>query len=241
MSGVDRLPEPVRNVLDDFVAQCSAAFGSSLRAVVLFGSAAEARLRPTSDVNVIVVLSAFDAAAADTIRDVLRSAHAAIRLEVMFLLVGEIARAAEAFAVKFADIAERHVVLHGDDPFGGLRVSGEALRYRTRQVLLNQVLRLRERYAMAAGRDEVAVRLVADAAAPLRSAAAAILRLEGRPAESPKAALATLVAEVEGRDWSDVLGAVSRARETGRLGPGEAKRVLAALMELAAALLDRTA
>jgi hypothetical protein len=43
-----------------FVEAPRDAFGDRLISVVLFGSAAEGRLRPTSDVNVIVVLQAFD-------------------------------------------------------------------------------------------------------------------------------------------------------------------------------------
>jgi len=41
----------------------SAAFGDSLRSVILYGSGAEGRFRPTSDVNLLIVLSRFDGGA----------------------------------------------------------------------------------------------------------------------------------------------------------------------------------
>jgi hypothetical protein len=45
------LPPRVQEVLRDFVEAARGAFGPDLRAVVLYGSAAEGRLRATSDVN----------------------------------------------------------------------------------------------------------------------------------------------------------------------------------------------
>ncbi len=53
---IDDLPDRVSRVLAEFVEQALTALGETLRAIVLFGSAAENRLRATSDVNVVVVL-----------------------------------------------------------------------------------------------------------------------------------------------------------------------------------------
>lgn len=61
-------------------------------------------MRATSDVNLIAVLTAFDSARIDALREPLRLAHATVRLDVMFLLESEIAAASESFAVKFSDI-----------------------------------------------------------------------------------------------------------------------------------------
>src|SRR2546426_6732599 len=71
------LPEPVGRVLEDFVEAAKEALGPALRSIVLFGSAAEGQMRPTSDVNVILVLTAFDRARADRLREPLRLAYAA--------------------------------------------------------------------------------------------------------------------------------------------------------------------
>ena len=43
------LPANVNSVLTEFIASTREAFGSDLRSVVLYGSGAEGRLRPTSD------------------------------------------------------------------------------------------------------------------------------------------------------------------------------------------------
>src|SRR5262245_27573127 len=104
------------------VATAREALGDTLESIVLYGSAAESRLRPTSDVNVIFVLTRFDAARTDALGDAVRLAQASIRLAPMFLLRDEIPHASAAFAVKFADIMRRHRVLHGTDPFAHLAI-----------------------------------------------------------------------------------------------------------------------
>src|SRR5260370_23809687 len=108
MSAIDQLSQPVRTALQVFVAGAQEAFAEDLLSVTLFGSAAEGRLRTTSDVNVIVVLSRCTPARLAAIGNAYRLAHAAIQLSAMFILDTEIAVAAEAFAVKFSDIAARH-------------------------------------------------------------------------------------------------------------------------------------
>ena len=111
------LTRPERRILDEFVEAAREAFGPDLHSVVLFGSAAEGALRPTSDINLILVLRAFDRARADRLREPLRVAYAAARLSVMFLLLEEIESAASDFAQKFSDVSRRRRVLWGPDPF----------------------------------------------------------------------------------------------------------------------------
>ncbi|MGA7992336.1 MAG: nucleotidyltransferase domain-containing protein, partial [Thermoanaerobaculia bacterium] len=142
------LPEPTARALDDFLAAARTRLGGDLSSAVLFGSAAEGALRPESDVNVVLVLKTFPEKGVSELRGALRAAQAAARLEVMFLLESEIAEAAEAFAVKFADIGRRRRVLFGNDPFATLKVSEDALRRRLSQSLLNLALRLREAWAL---------------------------------------------------------------------------------------------
>src|SRR5438105_3354951 len=112
----------VEAALADFVAAAKEALGDHLRAIVLYGSAAEGALRARSDVNVVLVLASFDANRIDRLRDSLRAAQVAIGLDAMLLLEREISAAAEAFAMKFDDIAHRRRILHGDDPFATLTI-----------------------------------------------------------------------------------------------------------------------
>jgi predicted nucleotidyltransferase len=227
--------------LADFVAAAEAAFGAELRSVLLFGSAAEGRMRATSDVNVLVVLGRFDAAAADRLREPLRGAQAAIDLHAMFLLESELPAAMEAFALRFADIAARHRVLKGSDPFARLSLPREALVRRLLQVLLNLQVRARERYLALSLREEQLARHIAHSAGPLRSAAATLLQLEGQAAAAPKEALQTFVAQLGEPALAQALTAMSAAREQQRLEPGRAGPVALALMTLIERLRERAA
>jgi predicted nucleotidyltransferase len=230
---VGDLPERVSRVLNEFVDRATRTLGDRLRAIVLFGSAAENRLRATSDVNVAIVLTAFERDAIEALRPTLLQAHAAIRLDAMWLLETEIDEVASAFAVKFNDIARRRRVLAGTDPFAHLSVSRQAAIARLRQVLLNQILRLRASYAVEGERDERLTMRIADAAGPLRVAAAEILQLEGGPALSPRDGLIRLAGEWPDDARDRVLQAIGDVRAAGHLEPGHAKEVFLAFVELA--------
>jgi predicted nucleotidyltransferase len=231
-----QLPEIVAKNLQQFVSAATEALGPDLRSIVLYGSAAEGRLRATSDVNLLVVLAAWNPGRLDAIREPLRNAHAAIRLSAMFVVEGELPAAAEAFAVKFADIMRRRRVLCGIDPFSGLLVSRSAEITRLRQVLLNLLMRMRERYLSVSLREEQAARVLAQVSGPLRASAAALLELSGKPAASPKAALETVVGGVPGTGWQEVLASLSQVREGQALPKGVAPATLLRLIDLAAAM-----
>jgi predicted nucleotidyltransferase len=233
------VPADVARALEEFLGAARAAFGDHLESVVLHGSAAEGALRATSDVNVIVVLRAFDGERAARVREAARLAHATVRLRAMFLLVEEVPDAAEAFAQKFDDVRRRHRVLWGRDAFAALTPSRAALVARVNQVLLNLTLRLRAAYVERALHEEQLVAVVADAAPPLRTAAASLLELQGRGTVSPKAALQELAGAVVGPTAETTLRRLSEARETGALPAGVAGDTLLELIALARGLRTR--
>jgi predicted nucleotidyltransferase len=200
---------PIAPILDTFVRDARAVFGDALRSVVLFGSAAEDRLRPSSDLNLLVVLSDFDPHRALELRAPLVVLRAAVDLRVLYLREDELPAAFEHFAVKFADLQRRHRVLFGPDPLIGLEVPREAAIARLRQTLFNTRLRLREQLVTPTDLA-TANRQLADLAAPLRAAAAELLALEDTaastaPTLSPRDALVALS--------GDRLAPISRARE----------------------------
>lgn len=230
-------PEAVEKSLANFSESAQSALGPDLKAIVVYGSAAESKLRKTSDVNLIVVLSQFEASKVDKLREPYRTAHAAVDLEAMFVLESELALAVEAFAVKFADVIARRYVLYGADPFTGLAPTRAAEIARLRQVLLNLVLRLRQRYLLRSLRDEQVAPMVADAAGPLRSAAHALLQLQGQSPPSPKEALATVARAWGHSGWEAMLESISTARETGSLPPGVGVQTVLRILELGSAMV----
>lgn len=229
-----QLQDNVVETLETVVQATVQHFANDLVSIILYGSAAEGRMRATSDVNLLIVVRRFAAECVDPMRDLLRAAQAAIELKVMFVMENELAEAAEAFATKFADMIMRRRVLWGADVLASLQISREARIRRICQTLLNLEIRLRERYALTSLREEQLALVVADAAAPLRTAAATILELQGRPAATPREALETIVQSLPNLSaYSEALRHLSAAREARALPPGVAPTVTFRLMEIA--------
>ncbi len=233
------LPPATATAIRSFVDSAVSVFSDDLVSVTLFGSAAEGRLRMTSDVNVIIVLERLRREALDAISEPVRLAEGLIRLSPMFILRDEIDAAAAEFALKFSDITNRHVVLHGEDVFAAVTIDRERLVRRVRQVLLNLSIRLRERYVTQSLRQEQAAKVIAEMAGPLRAAAAAIVELETGEQLAPREALKRLTDGAPG-ETAALIDAISAAREQGVLPPGEAPTHLFAMLQLTDSLYDRS-
>jgi len=235
------ITETVERGLKEFVSAAREVFAEELRSVVLFGSAAEERLRASSDVNVMVVLARFEAEQARRLGPALEAGRAAIRLQAMFVLEEELGAAAEAFAAKFGDIARRHRVLWGAELPAAARPPREAMLANVRQTLLNLAIRLRQQMVRRASHpDELAV-LAAETAGPLRAAAATLVQLEGGEVSSGKEALEKLVKESGNAAWEQALVHISRAREERVLTADAAQGTVDALLECAVWMRERAA
>jgi predicted nucleotidyltransferase len=227
-----QLPAPVQEMLGDFLRAAQSAFGAELISVVLYGSAAEGKLRVTSDVNLMLVLASFTAERADPLRGPLRLAQSAIQLRPMFLLQSEIPAASRSFASKFADILRRRVILHGEDPFAALAIPRDVQVRQLRQQLLNQILRLRAAYVARSLREEQLDVILAQAIGPLRSASAALLELQGKPTATSQAAFEIAGSEHLKSDWPAALASLSCIQESRLLPSGQAKRIYFQILDL---------
>lgn len=224
----------VDRTLRSFTDAAREAFGEALRSVVLFGSAAEDRMRPVSDVNVLLVLRSFDPARAERLRDELRLARAAVDLRPTFLLEDEVAAAAELFSVKFGDVARRHRVLLGDDPFLEPVVGRDARIVSLRRVLLNVTMRLRERVASAG--DEARAAAIAEFTPAVRAAAAEWLALRDGTAPAPREALAKAAKDLGDARDAAAVETLSAVREGRDVAPADERAALLGLLSVAGKL-----
>jgi len=155
-------------------------------------------------------------------------------------LESELQPAMKAFAVKFGDILRRRRVIYGEDPFEGLTVSRNDSIVRLKQTLLNLTLRLRELYIERGLREEQLAAVIADMAGPLRSCAATLLELEGRPAKSAKEALQSVAASLTDVNISaGEISRISEARVKRTLPPGTAAPTFFHLIDLAHSMWQR--
>jgi len=80
---------------------------------------------------------------------------------------------------------------------------------------------------------------IVHAASPLRSAAATLRELEGRPRLSARESLDQMVQELGDARFTDAVAQISTARESGVLPPDVPRQTVLALIELASALHER--
>src|SRR3954470_24946647 len=123
-----------RMTLDELVAQLRAAYGTGLRSVVLYGSAAAGEhIAKRSDYNVLVIVDSLDASR-------LAAASAAARAWAeggnpapLTLTTSEWRGSSDIFPMEYADILERHKILYGESPFDGISVDPKDLRLQLEQ------------------------------------------------------------------------------------------------------------
>ena len=157
----------------------------------------------------------------------------------MFLLKEEISAAARSFASKFADILRRRAILHGEDPFGSLNTPREIQILELKQQLLNQILRLRASYVSRSQREEQLKLVIASAIGPLRSSAAALLELQGAPADSSQQALERIGAELALANWPQTLASLAATQEALLAAPGEAAGLFFQILDVACRMHSR--
>jgi len=228
----DDIPLAAQSILIDLVDAAKSSFQGDLSSIVLFGSAAEGRLRKTSDLNLMIVLKQFRQERADGFREPMRMAHVAMKAASMFILEAELAIAVNLFPVKFGDIARRHRMLFGELPVALRSISPEAKKRQLHEMLMNLSLRLRQSYVLTSLREEQLAVVIARIAGPLRTAASTLLELEGRQADSPKASLEAVADSLDGKPWAETLAHISKARETGDLPAGVAGPTFFRVLEM---------
>jgi len=176
-----QLPKNVTFALQKMCDDLQRAAGPNLAGILLYGGLARGRYRPEqSDANVVLLLREINGTTLAAVTPALRTAWRSIRVEPFLMTPSEVATAAQAFATKFLDIKDHHLVLVGEDPFKDLHVPLEAVRQSVYEALLNIRFRMRQRY-FRAGNDPSELTLALTAfARPLALEAAALLRCAGK-------------------------------------------------------------
>jgi hypothetical protein len=139
----------VDTVLAEVTAELLAALRENLVSCCVYGSTVRGNAVPgVSDLNLLLVLGESSAAAHAALVPVL-AAHPMV--DPFVLARGNFERTARCFAAKFASIQRNYRVLHGADPFAGLRLDPQLERLLCEQAVRN--LRLRFVYAFVTRRD----------------------------------------------------------------------------------------
>jgi hypothetical protein len=141
------LPDDVREMLRDYVARMTDQYGSSLQAILLYGSAARGDYLPgRSNLNLLVLLATCDMPHLQTYTNI----HKRFKKEQipvpLMLTEDDLRGSVTMFPLEYTDIAAFHHVLTGRDPFVGLIVDARQLGVQCEQEMRGNVLRLRQRF-----------------------------------------------------------------------------------------------
>src|SRR4051812_42727288 len=177
--------------LDELVSQLRAAYGTGLRSVVLYGSAAAGEhIAKKSDYNVLVIVDSLDASRLAAASAASRAWADAGNPAPLTLTTSEWRGSADIFPMEYADILERHRVLHGDAPFEGIRVDLKDLRLQLEQEAMGKLIKLRQG-VLASGNDASRqLELLSASASAIMIILRALVRLHGANAPTDNVALA---------------------------------------------------
>lgn len=214
--------------LDDLVAQLAQAFGSGLRSVVLYGSAAAGEHIPNrSDYNVLVIADGLDL---ETLRKgaaVARAWAEAGNAAPLTFTAEEWRSSADVFPMEYADILERHRVLYGEPPFDGISVDRRDLRLQLEHQSKGKVLQLRRAILAAHGEPKRLIELLAASLSTFMVIFRALLRLYGEVPPMDNEALVKQVAAKTGADLEPFVRVVHHVRGTAPLSERDVTPVLA--------------
>ena len=199
------------------------AFGPSLRAVVVYGSAvAGEQIERQSDINVLVIADDLSLAR-------LRAAGAATREWVeagnpapLILTSDDWRGAADVFPMEYADILERHRVLCGTLPTDGMTVSPANLRHQLEQDARGKLLHLRQAFVAAADDETAQLELLTLTLSKLMILYRSLLRLHGRQPPRDYGELTQAAGELAGFEAAAVLPVVQHVRGSQRIAGRDA-------------------
>jgi hypothetical protein len=214
--------------LDELVKQLRAAYGTALRSIVLYGSAAGGETSAKKqDHNVLVIVDSLDASR-------LRAASAASRAWVdagnhapLTLTHDEWLGSSDIFPMEYADILDRHRVLHGEPPFDGVKVDLKDLRLQVEQEAMGKLLRMRQGLLGAGNDQDRELELLASSLTPTLVVFRAFLRLHGAHPPKDNIELVEAVSQRAAFDAAPFTRVVRHIRNDPVLRPVEAGEILA--------------
>jgi hypothetical protein len=216
-----------RMTLDDLVSQLRAAYGSALRSVVLYGSAAAGEhIAKRSDYNVLVIVDALDASHLAAASATARAWSEAGNPAPLTLTTSEWRGSSDIFPMEYADILERHRILHGDPPFEGISVDRKDLRLQLEQEALGKLIKLRQGVLASGGDGGRQVELLGASASAILIILRSFIRLHGSAAPKDNVAMVQEAGKLAGFDSDPFVRVVRHVRGEATLKAGDARGVL---------------
>jgi hypothetical protein len=211
---------------DTLVERLRQAHGDDLRAVVVYGSAATGeRLGKATDTNVLVLVRSLSVAALEREAPVAQAWAKAGNPPPLTLTESEWRDSADIFPMEYADILERHQVLHGVLPESG-EVDREHLRLELEQQVMGKLIQLRQGVLGAAGKRGAMLALLEASLSTFMVLFRATVRLHGEVPPPNSQALCERVAALCGLDAEPFVRVVRHVLGDSKLGADDASALL---------------
>jgi hypothetical protein len=218
--------------LEELVSQLLKIYGAHLRTVVLYGSAAAGELLPKrSDYNVLVVVDELTMQHMRAEAAVARAWAEAGNPPPLTLTLAEWQGSADIFPMEYADILERHRVLHGTPPFDGITVDRAHLRLQLEHEAMGKLLKLRQGILAAGGSEKAQLELLGASLSTIMVIFRAVERLHGTTPPTDYDRLSRDVAARIGFDATPFARVVRHVRGAEKLGPADATAVLTGYLD----------
>ena len=152
----NELPREVREVLRDYLKAVSALFGSTLEAVILYGSAARGDFQSgRSNLNVLLLLGAHDGGCLSRYAKAHRRWSKEGIVAPLIVTEQELRDSLALFPLEYLELSRDHLVLVGRDPFVNLQTDLRHLSAQCLQEIRGNLLRVRQRFVEGGGTPEV--------------------------------------------------------------------------------------
>ena len=212
--------------LEELVAQLQLAYGSGLRAVVLFGSAVAGEHTKKSDYNVLVIVDALPLEKLRAVAAVSKAWAAGGNPPPMTFTTSEWRSSADIFPMEYADILERNRVLFGTPPFDGIKVSPSDLRLEVEQQTMGKLLHLRQATMGAGGESRLQLELLENSLSTLMVIFRGISRLHGQAPSQDYEELTRKLAARAGFSPEPFVRVIRHVRGTEKIPRETAARIL---------------
>lgn len=208
--------------LDAFIHAVKGACGDGLAAAVLYGSAADRDYHTRdSGANVLLLVRRADVTTLRALAPVVRQWTSAGNPAPLVLATAEWSRRADVFAIEYADLLERHRVLHGALPATPSKVEPAHLRHQLEAELMGKLLRFRRALVHATGDTRRLRDLIQQSLPSVLALLRGVIHLHGEVSPESSDDLCARVGTLAGFSPAAVQAALAQRRGTRAIADAE--------------------
>ncbi len=177
------------------------------------------------------MLSDVDIERLDSMAEATRAVQRKLELAPLVLCRADLARSTDVFPTRFLAVQQHHLLLHGTDLLGELRIARDHLRLRCEQELKDLVLRLRELYLRRAHQLQGLIGTISEANLEFVDTLENVLRLNAGEQPARRADIAAVAAEKLNFELAVVLEWLAVARGETTPGRNDSRDMVQRLMK----------